>query len=99
MQQRWDNIDKLIIASEERIEVGDDYNQRLLIKVKNRKRKENKQSIAAFSLIATGIFAITLYTSDIQYKLIELEVRTKNHIIAMQQDKNVEILVRSLRGE
>jgi hypothetical protein len=99
MQQKWDNLDQMIIDSEEKFELSDDYNFQVLNKVNNfNKRKQSY--ISASSLIMAGILVIFLYTSGMESKLIELKANTKYQILFIQSSyKNIPLINKFLKGE
>ncbi|KYH35475.1 hypothetical protein CLTEP_06510 [Clostridium tepidiprofundi DSM 19306] len=92
MQQKWDDLDKLILDSKQHIETSKDYNEILMNKIRNKKRKKSGifcfnsdfRRIAAASCIMAGIFMMVMFTTDIQYNIIKTQYKIKMQIMAMQ---------------
>lgn len=86
MQKKWDSLDETIKEAFGEIEVSEDYNEQLMMKlhednsIKYKKRRVpflfNENSIAGISFILSGVLMVLIYTSNIQYKLINLASHT-----------------------
>ncbi|HEY5561265.1 MAG TPA: hypothetical protein VIK72_05825 [Clostridiaceae bacterium] len=100
MQRKWDNIDKMILSSNQDIDLKDDYNDRLLTKLRDNNRVNNygKKMSAAASLICTGILLIVIYAGSFQYSLISLEWRVKMQLNNLEQNYNSYVM-KNILGE
>jgi hypothetical protein len=96
MQQEWDDLDRLIENSNEEIRVSDSYNYKLMSKMKRKKQVRNQSYTFAFSLIMAGFLIMFMYTSDIQYKLVDIQCRIKSNVTFLQSNINI---LNNLRGE
>lgn len=99
MQQKWDDIDKLIISQKEELEPSDNYNELLINKLKRSNVRMNKDYIVAMSFIMTGIFAMILYTSDLQYKLIDWQIKAKSEVMSIQGSSTIQVIYKIVKGE
>ena len=89
MQQRWDSLDKSIKSSLEEIKADNMYNQRLLEKLNNKKSLSRNNLVSAFSLIMAGLILITVYTTDIKYRMIDLELQIKYELSGFENKINL----------
>lgn len=96
MQQEWDDLDKAIEDSFEDVKISDNYNYKLMARMKKKKQVKNQSYTFAFSLILAGFLIMFMYTSDIQYRLIDIQCRIKSDITMFQSNFNI---INSLRGE
>lgn len=96
MQQEWDDLDRVIEESFEDVKISDSYNYRLMAKMKRKKQVRNQSYTAAFSLILAGFLIMFMYTSDMQYRLIDIECRIKSNITTLQSNFNI---FNNLKGE
>jgi hypothetical protein len=99
MGQEWDPIDKIILESKQDFHEGSDYNDRLLNKLKNKSEITEQRFIGGFSLIMAGFLTIFMYTSGIQYKLINIQTRARSQIITFHQYYNNLEILKLLIGE
>ena len=99
MHTEKDDLDKLIINSFEEKELSDSYNANLLNKLSTDKSKRNQEFIGAFSLIMAGFMAIFIYTSGVQYRFIELEVKVKSRILSIQYKEVKNPIIKYFIGE
>lgn len=96
MQQEWDDLDMIIKESFDDIKVSDSYNYILMKKMKNKKQVRNQNYTFAFSLILAGFLILFMFTSDMQYRLIDIECRIKSDITMIQNNFNI---FDSVKGE
>lgn len=96
MQQEWDDLDRAIEESFEDVKISDSYNYKLMAKMKRKKQVRNQSYTAAFSLILAGFLIMFMYTSDMQYRLIDIECRIKSNITMLQSNFNI---FNNLKGE
>lgn len=96
MQQEWDDLDRVIEESFEDVKISDSYNYRLMAKMKRKKQVRNQSYTTAFSLILAGFLIMFMYTSDMQYRLIDIECRIKSNITTLQSNFNI---FNNLKGE
>ncbi len=98
MQQEWDDLDRVIEESFENVKISDSYNYKLMAKMKKKKQKQvkNQSYTFAFSLILAGFLIMFIYTSDIQYKFIDIQSRIKTDITMLQSNINIFYI---LKGE
>lgn len=89
MQQEWDDLDIVIEESFENVKISDDYNYKLMTKMKKKKQVRNQSYTFAFSLILAGFLIMFMYTSDIQYKLIDIQCRIKSDVTMLQSNINI----------
>ncbi|EYE87811.1 hypothetical protein Q428_11430 [Fervidicella metallireducens AeB] len=83
MQQEWDDIDELIKNSFEDFKITSDYNERLRDKAKIKVNKVGKP-IIGYSLITAGILLMFLYTSDIQLKIIDAQIKFRSEFATVE---------------
>lgn len=85
MQKEWDNLEQSVKDAFEEIQVSKDYNEQLMMKLHEDDDKLpkkgihflfNNSSIAGISFILSGLLMVLVYTSNIQYKLINLTSQT-----------------------
>ena len=100
MQEKWDDIDKMILCSYKDIDVKDDYDDRILSKFREKKRVKSydKKRTAAASLICTGILLIVIYSGSFQYNLINFEWKVKMQINSLEQNYN-SYVIKNILGE
>lgn len=96
MQQEWDDLDRVIEESFEDIKISDSYNYKLMAKMKKKKQVRNQSYTFAFSLILAGFLIMFMYTSDMQYRLIDVECRIKSNITMFQSNFNI---FNNIKGE
>ena len=84
MQQKWDSLDRLIATSNEEPKISEGYNQRLLSRVRDEKFPVRKNLVSALSLIAAGFLLITVYTTDIRYKMIDLQLQVRYELTSIE---------------
>ena len=93
MQQKWDDLDELISGSSVEIETKNSYNYKLNLKM-NAHNKYNTQTrqrnIAAISLIMAGFMLMFIYTSNIKYKVTDLEFQMKTSISTIKYNLNID---------
>jgi hypothetical protein len=99
MQQKWDDIDSLIINQMEELVPSENYNEILMNKLRCDNVKKSKDHIVAMSFIMTGILAMVLYTSDIQYKLIDWKIKAKSEVMSIQGRSTILDIYKIIRGE
>jgi hypothetical protein len=93
MQQKRDDIDELIIDSSVEIEAKGNYNYKLLSKMNTQKKYNinvRQKNVAAISLIMAGFMLMFIYTTDIKYKVTNLEFQVKTSISAIKYNFNFE---------
>lgn len=83
MQQEWDDIDELIIDSFEDFKITPEYNKRLRDKVLTKGNKVGKP-IIGYSLITAGILLMFLYTSDIQSRLMDAQIKFRSEFVTVE---------------
>ncbi len=82
MQEKWDDIDNLILNSFDKRKLSSDYNEKLMSKIqKNRKRTVD---IPAMSLIVSGLAMIMMINTNIQYKMIKAQYIFKTEVMVAQ---------------
>lgn len=96
MQQEWDDLDRVIGESFEDVKVSENYNYKLMSKMKRKKQVRNQSYTFAFSLILAGFLIMFMYTSDMQYKLIDIQCRIKSDITMLQSNFNI---FNNIKGE
>lgn len=89
MQQEWDDLDKVIEESFEDVKISNNYNYKLMARMKNKKQVRNQSCTFAFSLILAGFLIMFMYTSDVQYKLINMQLRIKSDMTMLQSNFNI----------
>lgn len=89
MRQEWDDLDRLIEESFEDVKISESYNYRLMAKMKGKKQTRNQSFTFAFSLILAGFLIMFTYTSDVQYKLIDMQFKIKTNITMLQSNFNI----------
>jgi hypothetical protein len=92
MQEKWDDLDRLILNSFEECEISSNYNERLTNKLL--KTKKNSMNIPAMSLILAGITMMIIISTNLQYKVIKTQYRLKTEIMLVQYkyNENIDIL-------
>jgi len=92
MQEKWDDLDKLILDSFEECELSSNYNEKLMSKLQ--KSKRDSINIPAMSLIIAGLVMIMVISTNLQYKIIKTQYRLKTEIMVMQYkyNENMDIL-------
>lgn len=83
MSQKWDPVDKMIMDSRRDIHESSDYNESLLKKIQGGGYSKENSLVAGFSLILAGVLALFIYTSDIQYKLVNIQIKARSEIMTL----------------
>lgn len=84
MQEKRDSIDEAIFETFNKFEPSSDYNQRLIEKLhKNSFTKRENIRPMAVSLILSGVIAMVLYTSDIQFKIADFKYKVISQVLTM----------------
>lgn len=98
MQEKWDNLDRLILSSFEECELSSNYNEKLMSKLQE--TKKNSINIPAMSLIVAGLAMIIIISTNLQYKIIKTQYKLKTEIMVMQYkyNENMDVL-KHLIGE
>lgn len=98
MQEKWDDLDNLILNSFEECDARNNYNEKILSKIK--KTKNNSIDIPALALIVAGLTMIVLINTNLQYKIIKAQYKLKTEIMFVQYkyNENMDIL-RDLIGD
>lgn len=91
MQKERDYIDKAIIDSFKPVEPKDDYNERLLEKLNRSHTEQSRINMAAVSLILAGFMAIMIYSTSLQFTLIEFKYKVVSEILTVQYNYNLDI--------
>jgi hypothetical protein len=86
MSQEWDDLDRIIGESEEEVVLSSDYEKRLMEMAIRANTERDQSYIGAFSLILAGLMALFIYTSDIQYKMANIQARARVELIQLQND-------------
>jgi hypothetical protein len=90
MYEKLDYLDKIILNSKEDIEPSKNYNEtimnKLYMKNDNSKSIENSNSrkIAAYSFIMAGFLMMFIFSTDLQYNLLEAQYKVKAQVMSMQ---------------
>lgn len=92
MQEKWDDLDRLILNSFEECELNSNYNEKLMNKLS--KPKKSLINIPAMSLIVAGITMIIIISTNLQYKIIKTQYRFKTEIMLAQYkyNENIDVL-------
>lgn len=93
MQQKWDDLDELIKDSSVEIETKGNYNYKLLSKMNTQKKydvRARQRSVAAISLIMAGFMLMFIYTTDIKYRVTNLECQMKASISTLKYNFDLE---------
>lgn len=94
MQEKWDDIDRAIFDSNESIEPSHDFNERLMKKIHSNKCENkpkvifNSNRIAAASLIMAGMLMLMVFTTGIQYRIVEVQCEIKSRVMLIQNQYN-----------
>ena len=86
MQEKWDDLDKLIVDSFEECKISNSYNEKLMSKLQE--TKKNSMNVPAMSLIVAGIAMIIIMSTNLQYKIIKTQYTLKTEIMLMQYKYN-----------
>ena len=99
MQEKWDDLDNLILNSFEQCELSDNYNERLMSKIQ--KNRENSIDIPAMSLIVAGLAMLIVINTNLQYKFIKAQYKFKTEILVVQYkyNENMDTLIRLIGDE
>lgn len=93
MEQERDDIDRIILQSFEEIQTegrfGEQYNRRLLGKLHDENKNVSKIRTAAISLITAGFLIGFMYTSQVQYGIINLECKIKYNYSMVMHNINL----------
>ena len=101
MQQKWDDIDNAILDSFLEVESKENYNSKLLKKIDARKVSKNNISRnrqVAASFICAGFLIMFLYTTSIQYNIVNFQWRIKAQISSIEEDYKLGIFKDILGG-
>lgn len=92
MQEKWDDLDKLILNSFEECEISSSYNEKLMSKLQE--TKKNSMNVPAMSLIVAGIAMIIIISTNLQYKIIKTQYTLKTEIMLIQYkyNENMDVL-------
>lgn len=99
MQQERDDLDALIEFSMEDYREDPEYNSKLLARLQADREQREQSYIAAFSLIMAGFLAIFIYTSGLQYRLLEFQTKARTYIVAFQSSNNGSRVLKYIIGE
>lgn len=88
MQQRWDDLDKLIIDSAPEFEVSSNYNSKLLLKI-NKKPTKVSSFAAGYSLIMAGLMLGFIYTSNMDSAILEMKYKVETQILMLKTSYNL----------
>ncbi|MFD3158512.1 hypothetical protein ACFIJ5_16925 [Haloimpatiens sp. FM7330] len=91
MQEKFDYLDKIIKDSFEDIETDKGYDIRLMNKINNLPQKNSNREryrIAALSLMLSGFLMLIIYTSSLQYNIINAKMKIKTSISMIEQNHN-----------
>jgi capsular polysaccharide biosynthesis protein len=99
MQEKWDDLDRLILNSFEECQLSSNYNEKLMRKFQ--KTKRNSIDIAAMSLIVAGFVMMIVISTNLQYKIIKTQYRLKTEIMVVQYkyNENIDILKHLIGAE
>lgn len=89
MQEKWDDLDKLILNSFEEHELSSNYNEKIINRIE--KNKKSSIDIPAMSLIVAGLAMIIIINTNLQYKIIKTQCRLKTEIMVVQYNYNESI--------
>jgi hypothetical protein len=89
LQQRWDDLDKLIIDSAPEYEGSSSYNSSLISKLKKKKHAKASNFAAGYSLIMAGFMLMFIYTSNMEFTLLEMKYKVQTEIIIMKNNYNL----------
>ena len=101
MQQKWDDLDKSIINSFFDIDTKENYNDKLLKKLREKNKKiayNGRVRTVAASLICAGILLMFVYTTSLQYNLIDFQWRVKMQITSIEKSYDTN-LIKNILGE
>jgi hypothetical protein len=94
VDQKRDDLDILIENSFAEIYaddiLGEQYNKKLLLRLHEQKKTRPRIRTAAVSLIAAGFLLGLLYTSNLQYNVINLQCKIKTDFVIMKNSINIE---------
>jgi len=92
MQEKWDDVDRLILNSFEECELSSNYNEKLMSKLQ--KSKRDSINIPAMSLIVAGLAMIMIISTNLQYKIIKTQYKLKTEIMLVQYkyNENIDVL-------
>lgn len=96
MQQKWDGLDNTIAKSFEMIEISEGYNKRLLKKIEDKKYESSQRYTFAFSLILAGFLLMFVYTSNLQYKICDIQSKIMTNIMSIHISNDY---LRNILGE
>ncbi|ERI93894.1 hypothetical protein HMPREF1982_01346 [Clostridiales bacterium oral taxon 876 str. F0540] len=85
MQEKRDSIDEAIFEAFNEFYPSSDYNDQLIKKLHKSSfnRRESIKPLAV-SLILSGIIAMVIYTSDIQFKIADFKYKVINQVLTME---------------
>jgi uncharacterized membrane protein len=92
MQKERDSLDQTIFESTPFIELSDGYDERLVAKLhKTGEIKFGKDKSAALSFIMAGLLSIIMYTTDIQFKIVDFQYKVRNQILTLEYNYNIDM--------
>jgi hypothetical protein len=92
MQKERDSLDQTILESIADIELSDDYNERLKTKLYKKDRiKLGRDKNAALSFIFAGLMSIVIYTTDVQFKIVDLQYKVRSEILTLQYNYHIDV--------
>lgn len=99
MQEKWDELDRMILNSFEERELSSNYNENLMSKLQ--KPKKDSMNIPAMSLILAGLTMIMIINTNLQYKIIKTQYRLKTEIMVVEYkyNENMDILKKIVGGK
>lgn len=92
MQKERDNLDQTIYESTLDIELSNDYNERLVAKLhKTGKIKFGKDKNAALSFILAGLLSVIIYSTDIQFKIVDFQYKIRSQILTLEYNYHIDV--------
>jgi hypothetical protein len=89
MQQRWDDLDKLIWDSAPEFEGSTSYNSSLMSKLRNKRPTKVSSFAAGYSLIMAGLMLMFMYTSNMEFTLLEMKYKVETEILMIKNNYSV----------
>lgn len=90
MQQGWDDLDKAILNSAPDIEVDKSYNYKLKARIKRKNCIKSQSRTAAYSLIMAGFMLFIMYTSNVQYEILDIKYKVETEVLMFVNNFNFE---------
>jgi hypothetical protein len=90
LQQGWDDLDRTILNSAPDIEVDRNYNYKLRAKINKRNYVKNQSRSAAYSLIMAGFMLFIMYTSNVQYEILDIKYKVETEVLMFINNFNFE---------